>query len=143
MKELKRTVTTEETYGFEASDGTVFSSKEECLKYEDSANYVIRRNAKNLLFREWDCDSLFGGYCYDDHIKVWFIKDENHLLIINQYLQMIDFRCGNILSPEYIGNRVAVVVSEDSQYVDVLGTYHDILNGFTSDLNRLFADPIT
>lgn len=140
MKELKRTVTTETVYGYEAEDGTVFSSKEECEKYEQSARCIIRKHAKDILFREWQCDSLFGGYNYDDHLKVWFVKDEHSLSMINQYLHSVDpHTC--LLTPEYIGLRVAAVVNTDDDYATVLGTYNEILLNFTSQLNKLFADP--
>lgn len=140
MKELKRTVTTETVYGYEANDGTVFSSKEECEKYEQSARCVIRQHAKDILFREWDCDSLFGGFTYYDPIKVWFIKDENTLSIVNQYLHNVD-PSARLITPEYIGLRVAAVVSTEADYVSVLGTYNEILLDFTNKLNKLFADP--
>lgn len=140
MKELKRTVTTETTYGYEANDGTVFSSKEECEKYEQSARCVIRQHAKDILFREWDCDSLFGGYHYEDNVKVWFIKDENTLSIVNQYLRSMD-PYASLVTPDYIGLRVAVVVGSDGCYSSVLGTYNEILLDFTNKLNKLFADP--
>lgn len=138
MKELKRTITTEEVYGYESTDGQFFRTKEECEKYEASAMGVIHGLAKSTLFREWQCDSLFGGFNYDDTIRVWFIKDENHFVLLNQYLQSIDRYC-RLLTPDYIGLRVAVVVGEE--YASVLGTYNEILTDFTGKLNRLFADP--
>lgn len=140
MKELKRTVTTETVWGYEANDGTVFSSKEECEKYEQSARCVIRQHVKDILFREWQCDSLFHGFNYDDHIKVWFIKDENTLCVVNQYLHNVD-PYARLITPDYIGLRVAVVVNVDEDYATVLGTYNEILLDFTNQLNKLFADP--
>ena len=109
--------------------------------YERSAENAIRGHAKDILFREWMAESLFGGYAYDDTIKVWFIKDENHLRIVNQYLNLVDGYSGQSLRPEHIGLRVAVVVDDDAHYVNVLGTYNDVLRTFTDNLNRLFADP--
>lgn len=140
MKELKRTITTEEVYGYESTDGSFFRDKAECEKYEASAMGVIHGLAKSTLFREWQCDSLFGGFSYDDTIRVWFIKDENHLVLLNQYLKDIDPHAP-ILTPDYIGLRVAAVVNIDCDYATVLGTYNEILLDFTGKLNRLFADP--
>lgn len=139
MKELKRTVTTESVWGYEANDGTVFTSKEECEKYEQSASCVIRQHAKDILFREWKCESLFRDYGYDDHIKVWFIKDENTLSIVNQYLRSMD-PYASLVTPDYIGLRVAVVVGSDWCYSSVLGSYDEILSDFVGKLNKLFAD---
>lgn len=140
MKELKKTITTETIVGYEAEDGTVFSSREECQKYEQSAKNVIRKLAADLRIRAWDLDSLYPQYGYDDELFVWYIRDAEHLRIINQYLRDIcDYF--DYIPAEYIGNRVAVVVDENCGHAFFIGTYSEILTRFTSQLNKLFADP--
>ena len=148
MKELKRTVTTESVYGYEANDGTFFSSKEECQKYEQSARFVIRNMAKSMIVRDSDCDSLFGGFNYEDTIYVWDIKDAEHLRIVNQFLRDCDYDYDSVhrtakLTPAHIGRRVAVVVNTECDYVYALGSYDEILSNFVGKLNKLFADPTT
>lgn len=143
MKELKRTVTTETTYGYEAFDGAVFSSEEECRKYEQSAKCTIRKMAYDIRVKDWSCDSLFGGFNYEDGIAVWDIKDAEHLRIVNQYLHTINTCAKNetLIPADYIGHRVAVVYNEEFEYATLLGSYDEILSDFVGKLNKLFADP--
>ena len=71
MKKLEKDLITKYTV-FQAVDGTEFSQKEECEKYEESALGVLRGKIKKLTVCEpQDAWTLMGGY--DDH-KVIAIK---------------------------------------------------------------------
>ena len=140
MKELKRTKTIEETYGYEAFDGTFFRTEESCREYESSANATIRHMAYDLLVKPKVCvDSVLPLYCGDDNAMVWDIKDADHLRIVNQFLSHIDSR--KALGAEYIGKRVCVVVGYDEGWFYILGTRDEVLAEYTKDIDRLFADP--
>ena len=143
MKELKHTMTVEKVYAYEAFDGATFGSREECEKYEQSATCTIRKMARDMRVTDWSCDSLFGGFNYEDGIAVWDIKDAEHLRIVNQYLHTINPCSKNeaLITAEYIGRRVAVVYHEEYEYATLLGTYDEILSDFVGKLNKLFADP--
>ena len=52
MKAITVTKTIEEVQGYEASDGTFFTSKEECEKYEKTAKAVISARFKKLIVRD-------------------------------------------------------------------------------------------
>lgn len=43
MKEIKQSRIIEEVTGYEAFDGTVFKTEEECIKYEGTAEAVITK----------------------------------------------------------------------------------------------------
>lgn len=65
MKKLEKDLITKYTV-FQAIDGTEFSQKEECVKYEESALGVLNGKIKRLIVCEpKDAWALMGGY--DDH----------------------------------------------------------------------------
>ena len=81
MKEINQEVTTIYT-AYQAEDGTIFKSSEECKKYESSARAVLLGRLKKLIVankNEWD---LLGGM--DDHtvhaVKLTTKEDANTLL---------------------------------------------------------------
>ena len=143
MKELKQTMTVEKVYAYEAFDGTTFSSREECEKYEQSATCTIRKMATDMRQKDWTCEDLFRGFDYEDGLAVWYIRDAEHLRIVNQYLQTISPYTPHmaIIPADYIGMRVAVAYHEEHEWAQFLGSYSDILSDFTRRLNKLFADP--
>ena len=65
MKKLEKDLITKYTV-FQAVDGTEFTQKEECEKYEESALGVLRGKIKKLTVCDpQDAWTLMGGY--DDH----------------------------------------------------------------------------
>lgn len=61
MKEIKRVTEICET-AYQSTDGQVFGSKEECIKYEESALGVVRGNiAKLIAGKADDAWKLMGG----------------------------------------------------------------------------------
>lgn len=65
MKEITKETSTKYTV-YQAVDGTEFTQKEECVKYENSALGVLRGKIKRLTICEpQDAWILMGGY--DDH----------------------------------------------------------------------------
>lgn len=73
MEKIEKQKTT--TYEmWQASDGTEFSLKEECQKYEESAKGVLRDRFKKLVVAEEDAWELLCGY--DDN-TVYAVKFES------------------------------------------------------------------
>lgn len=61
MKEIKRVTEICET-AYQSTDGQVFGSKEECVKYEESALGVVRGNVSKLIAgKADDAWKLMGG----------------------------------------------------------------------------------
>ena len=75
MKEITKEHTKVEKYTvYQAVDGTEFTQKEECVKYENSALGVLRGKIKRLTVCEpQDAWTLMGGY--DGH-KVIAVKPQ-------------------------------------------------------------------
>ena len=69
MKEIKEEIKREVTdvnISYEALDGTVFTSEEECLKYEETAKCVIRAKVNKLITsKDKNAWEILGGL--DDH----------------------------------------------------------------------------
>ena len=91
MKEIKKEVVETKVTGYEASDGTVFSSKEECLIYEDTAKCAIKTMVKGLQIgacSEW---SLFETGC-DDYVEIYKINTAEDMKLLIQYVTMMSGR---------------------------------------------------
>ena len=75
MKEVLKERTVYDTY-YEAVDGTSFRSKEECEKYEESANGVLRSKFKNSIIKEGTEYSIFS--VGSDESIVYAVKIETN-----------------------------------------------------------------
>lgn len=86
MKEIKKEKTTTQTYTeYEAIDGTIFKSEEECQEYEKTAKCVLRARVKRLIVtKERNAWDLLGGI--DDNNVVGFkFKNEDDVQTFLQY----------------------------------------------------------
>lgn len=88
MKELKRTITREEVYGYEAYDGTTFKTEQECVNYEETAEAVINKRFNDLIIETHNEYQLFNnGYGSDEYnYKVFKINNENDLVSAEMFL---------------------------------------------------------
>ena len=81
MKEINQEVTSTYT-AYQAEDGTIFTSSEECRKYESSARAVLLGRLKKLIVADKNKWDLLGGM--DDHtvhaVKLTTKEDANTLL---------------------------------------------------------------
>jgi hypothetical protein len=71
---------------YEAMDGKLFTSKEECMKYEDSALCVLTSRYKELVvsenISEW---ALFGCGSDDQNAHIIKLKNESDVDTVLQY----------------------------------------------------------
>lgn len=74
MKEIKKEKIEYVTV-YQAIDGTEFSSKEECLKYDNTAEAVLLSRYKKMIVLEGTEENIFKFGSYDNIIN--FIKVEN------------------------------------------------------------------
>lgn len=90
MKEIIKERTKVEKYTvYQALDGTVFTSQEECRKYEESARSVAKGKVQSLFGTGKDAWTLMGG-C-DDHevVTVKFKTTTN----VDNFLQWLYLEC--------------------------------------------------
>ena len=117
MEIIKETRTVEEIKGYKAYDGTVFKDKEECEKYENTANAIIINRFKQLVIKELEgCvitqwgDSFAACGCDEDwYYALVEIKNENDLTIAQMY-QKITGYSKHGFTEDMIGKRVIVSI---------------------------------
>ena len=125
MKELTQEVTKKEIIGYQADDGRVFHNEEECRKYEETSNAVIRANFERLVVGETNEYRLFGMGCEDNRIALIEIDNMNDVINANMYGQMMTK--DNILDQSYIGKRVLVGTGYQHDWCHVYGTKEEVL----------------
>ena len=69
---------------YEAVDGTIFNSKEECIKYENSAAAVLKSRYKKLVIKETDEWNLFKFGSEDEFIDVIKLHSEKDIDLVLQ-----------------------------------------------------------
>ena len=148
MKELKRTVTREEVYGYEANDGKLFNSKEECEKYENSANIAIWNNFQRLFIKEQmsECQ-VFENYGYGSEeyqYAVLKIKNADDVRIANQYLELIkENHPGHFFTSEDVGKTILCGIgycydkAENKNFYRH-GTIDELCAKFRKDMEKVF-----
>lgn len=78
----------EKVVKYEAIDGKIFTTKEECKKYDDTAFAVINAEYKKLVKKETTEETLFNLGSYDSFIDIVEIKNIEDLQTI---LKMVAF----------------------------------------------------
>lgn len=118
MKAIKNVKTVEEIVGYEACDGTRFTTKEECEKYENTARAVIRGRFKKLVVKEMEGIDIShkGGYFPVSGIdEDWFyalveINNEDDLKAAQMYNEIEGYKGEHGFNETMIGKRVVVSI---------------------------------
>lgn len=143
MKEIKTTRTIEEVTGYEANDGKRFSSKEECEKYEQTAEAVINNDFNELfIVGEFPECSIFESFGYGSE-EFWMtvieINNTNDLEIANRYFEFhTKGKCR--IDSKYIGKRVLVNIGYEWDH-DVNPnprTYEELVDQFKKETEKYF-----
>lgn len=141
MKEIKVSKTIEEVTGYEAMDGTLFKTEEECKKYEESAEGVITAQFRQLVVGGVFVETCIWenyGYGNDDwEMCVIDIKDVNDLEIANRYYKM--YHCP-LIDKSYIGQRILVQLgcSYDRNVHPLPRTREQLIEQFTNTIDKYF-----
>lgn len=97
MKEIKVTETVQITK-YTAVDNTVFTSKEECEKYEQTAECVLMQKYKPLVIKTCTENDIFSCGSEDCTVDVVRIKESKDIDII---LQLYRLHNSHLERPEY------------------------------------------
>ena len=117
MKTITNVKTVEEIVGYEACDGTRFTTMDECEKYENTAKAVIKSRFKKLVIKEIEGINLTkegiayigAGIDEDWYYALVEIKDENDLRAAQMYHEIEGCKSGKYGFDEtMIGKRVLV-----------------------------------
>ena len=138
MKEIKKERTVFDCE-YEACDGSVFKTKEECIRYEKTAQCVIRKKFNDLVEHSSDECSLFN--CGSDDYIVDFVKP-NTQDAANAIMQILELYGANDdrarkLIKEAQENSDYLLIGHNSyndDYYYVLGTRTSILTNIKDNL---------
>jgi hypothetical protein len=87
MKEIKKEVVKKDyIYQYESFDDILFDTKEECEKYEKSAEGVLKLKFQDLVVAKQDAWDLMRGYEDNDVIGVKLTKEEDKDTVLQLYL---------------------------------------------------------
>ena len=140
MREIKKVVTREEVTGYEACDGTVFRTKEECQKYEESAKFVAKKAAWHYLVAD-----VRGSYDLfnsdDEYLAVFDIPDMEAYRAIANWANLTGVYDNKDFTPDYVGKRVAFLHNWDGYYFSThFATEEAMMELYTKEIKACFAD---
>lgn len=99
MREIKKEIIKKEyTYQYESFDGNLWNTKEECEKYEKSAEGVLKLKFQELIVAKDNAWDLMRGYEDNDVIGLKLTKEEDKDTVLQLYL---------FLNPYYIKEEVS------------------------------------
>lgn len=147
MREITETKAITQTVGYEALDGRRFSSKEECEKYERSAEYVLNSDFKAVLVgKTFPETSIWEDYGYGSdqfEMAIVDLRNTTCLEIVNHYLKYKGVK--NLIKPELVGEKILIDLG--SKYDDDIDphprTMDMLVKGFINNLQRFFGEEYT
>ena len=87
MKEIKKEIIRKDyTYQYESFDGNLWDTKEECEKYEKSAEGVLKLKFQDLIVAKENAWDLMRGYEDNDVIGLKLTKEEDKNTVLQLYL---------------------------------------------------------
>lgn len=112
MKEIKKEIIRKDyTYQYESFDGNLWDTKEECEKYEKSAEGLLKLKFQDLIVDKQDAWDLMRGYEDNDVIGVKLTKEEDKDTVLQFYL---------FLNPH--------LLNESERYKEWLEQYRSYIN---------------
>ena len=147
MKEITKQKTITEVIGYEAEDGTQFSSKVECEKYENSALNAIRGMFRKLMVSEpfsENCIWEHYGYGSDEYMMcVVDIKTEDDLKVAIMYQNEVDPTATKKFDTDMIGKKILVDLGYNNGWGDpqciIMGSIPDLVKEFKKTLEFWFT----
>lgn len=154
MKELTRERI--EVYGVESYDGHVFyvsrdktidQAREECQKYENTAEAVIAKEFEKYVVKvvsEFELSGALETGNDEFMVAIVEIKDEEALKAINMYIRLKDNN-RDLVDKKYIGKRVAISLGViwNNKYDNVgyqYGTYEEFSEKINESIKKVFLE---
>ena len=138
MKEIKKERTVYDCE-YEAYDGSIFKTREECIKYEETAQCVIRKKFNDLVEYSSDECSLFN--CGSDDYIIDFVKPntQDAATTIMQMLELYntnDNRARKLIKEAQENSDYLLIGhnSYDEDYYYIYGTRTSVLNNIKENL---------
>jgi len=152
MKEIVKERVIKEVTGYEATDGTMFKTKEECEKYENSSLAAIRGMFRNLMvdepFPECSIYEDFGYGSEEYFFCVVDIKDEEDLKVALMYQNEVAPNSAIQFNPTMIGKRILVGIGDWERGTEwygnlcsIQGEIPDLMKKLKKKLTYYFSKP--
>ena len=117
IKQMKEVIT-----GYEAGDGTLFDSKEECKKYEESAVYAIKKQFYDMA---GDVRCVDTYLCGDDCIYLVDLSSPERLTLANMWMKTQG--SNDRFTDDMIGKKIAVNTGYDGDFAYIMGTREQVI----------------
>ena len=138
MKEIKKERTVYDCE-YEACDGSISKTREECIKYEETAQCVIRKKFNDLV--EHSASEYFLFNCGSDDYIIDFVKPntQDAATAIMQMLELYntnDNRARKLIKEAQENNDYLLIGhnSYDEDYYYIYGTRTSVLNNIKENL---------
>ena len=130
MREQKITRTIEEVNGYIADDGNWFRTKEECMKYEESAKVVAFNMAKEKMIAKSSIYGLLEEGDEDYDVEIYNVDSINTVELINRYIYLYTYdKKADLIPTDMIGKQIIICWNYDRDCCWYQGTIDDVLNG--------------
>lgn len=138
MKEVVKEVIKREII-WEASDGTQFNSKEECQKYENTANCVIRTRYSPLVVKSLREEELLINGCYDTIIEVIKLDDSSDINTVLAMCRLYGYDEDEAVCKKALKNDSYILINRgyDNDSFWIMGTIDDVLQKISNKLSSI------
>jgi hypothetical protein len=138
MKEVVKEVIKRETI-WEASDGTQFTSKEECQKYENTAKCVIRTRYSSLIVKSLREEDLLINGCYDNIIDVIKLDDSSDINTVLAMCKLYGYDEEETVCKRALKSDSYILINRgyDNDSFWIMGTIDDILQKISDKLSSV------
>lgn len=157
MKEITREVVQKVIDCYEAEDGTRFKTKEECQNYEESSEYAVWKQFRQLMVRSGhDDNGIFAecqiwenfGYGSEEYdMAVLDIQTPDDLKIVDMFVKECceKFQAENWqgVNKKYIGKKILVSLGyacDKKKTLYVRGTLDELVKQFKEETGRFFEE---
>ena len=146
MKKIEKQVekvTKETVITYEASDGRIFKSEEECKKYEETAKkMVIYNRIQQNLIGKTNIYDLFGEGSQDEVVEIYRIDSLEIVELLRQYisLTMGVKEAKNIITNDMIGKDIILCWNYDLGWCWTHESIDDLCNNIRKSYMSIISN---
>ena len=131
-------------FKYEAIDGTLFNSKEECIKYENSAKVAVKALYKKLIIKSIAETELFSVGSDDNTLELVKVKTQEDIKILLQMCYIYNIthessldRITKLATKAMETNDILIIGrGYDEDCFWIIDTKQDLINQFNNICNE-------
>lgn len=131
-------------FKYEAIDGTLFSNKEECIKYENSAKVAVKALYKKLIIKSIAETELFSVGSDDNTLELVKVKTQEDIKILLQMCYIYNIthessldRITKLATKAMETNDILIIGrGYDDDCFWIIDTKQDLINTFNNICNE-------